>query len=242
MDRIVDRRGLLRQSNHSSKKRNEKKWEEDDFYASDEDEFLDRTGNIEKKRQSRMKMATDIGKRALGREVGETETIDQGFLPNKVQSSSWEQLLCHPIVVALQDRYVKGLSVPPFQEGVDNRDVPWTQPVEHVPQDQQLGPSRTPPQLAQMGQVLAIAAIGQVETKPTMGLSAPQMQISDHSHRLIDPKRGPTRQQTPTCAVPIEINPRRHPWWRLPVWRRGRQPDQTRIRSIADRGPTRPKG
>ena len=34
-----------------------KKWEEDDFYASDEDEFLDRTGTIAKKRHSRMKQA-----------------------------------------------------------------------------------------------------------------------------------------------------------------------------------------
>ena len=36
------RKGLLRQSNQESrKKRIEKKWEDDDFYASDEDEFLD---------------------------------------------------------------------------------------------------------------------------------------------------------------------------------------------------------
>ena len=37
----------------------EKKWEDDDFYASDEDEFLDRTGNIEKKRKNRDVTAFD---------------------------------------------------------------------------------------------------------------------------------------------------------------------------------------
>ena len=34
-----------------------KRWEEDDFYASDEDEFMDRTGDIGRKRKMRMKMA-----------------------------------------------------------------------------------------------------------------------------------------------------------------------------------------
>merc|ERR1712029_397056 len=34
-----------------------KKWEDDDFYDSDEDEFLDRTGDIEMKRKKRMKLA-----------------------------------------------------------------------------------------------------------------------------------------------------------------------------------------
>ena len=32
-------------------------WEENDFYGSDEDEFLDRTGIIQKKREMRMKRA-----------------------------------------------------------------------------------------------------------------------------------------------------------------------------------------
>ena len=49
-----NRKGLLRQANQESRKRRqERKWEDDDFYASDEDEFLDRTGNIEKKRKNR---------------------------------------------------------------------------------------------------------------------------------------------------------------------------------------------
>jgi len=53
--KILDMYGLLRQSTHESKKRKEKNWEEEDFYDSDEDNFLDRTGDIDAKRKKRMK-------------------------------------------------------------------------------------------------------------------------------------------------------------------------------------------
>lgn len=55
--RLLDRLGLLRQANHESRKRKAKNWEEEDFYDSDDDTFLDRTGAVEKKRQQRMHQA-----------------------------------------------------------------------------------------------------------------------------------------------------------------------------------------
>uniref|UniRef100_T1IWV6 FHA domain-containing protein n=1 Tax=Strigamia maritima TaxID=126957 RepID=T1IWV6_STRMM len=55
--RILDRQGLLRQANHESRKRKLKNWEDNDYYDSDEDTFLDRTGTIEKKRQQRIQKA-----------------------------------------------------------------------------------------------------------------------------------------------------------------------------------------
>ncbi|KAM8945380.1 kanadaptin [Pelodytes ibericus] len=57
--RILDMRGLLRQE-AVSRKRKSKKWEEEDFYDSDDDTFLDRTGLVEKKRLTRMKKAGKI--------------------------------------------------------------------------------------------------------------------------------------------------------------------------------------
>ena len=55
--RVLDRLGLLKQSQQTRMERKVKKWEDDDFYDSDEDEFLDRTGDIEQKRKRRMRMA-----------------------------------------------------------------------------------------------------------------------------------------------------------------------------------------
>ena len=60
--RILDRHGLLRKATHESRKKKERNWEDDDYYDSDEDIYLDRTGTIEKKRQIRMSKVGKTGK------------------------------------------------------------------------------------------------------------------------------------------------------------------------------------
>ncbi|KAG7466063.1 hypothetical protein MATL_G00160850 [Megalops atlanticus] len=60
--RMLEARGLLRQE-AVSRKRKKKNWEEEDFYDSDDDTFLDRTGSVEKKRKERMKRAGKIEER-----------------------------------------------------------------------------------------------------------------------------------------------------------------------------------
>lgn len=55
--RILDKYGLLRQATHEARKRKTRNWEEEDYYDSDEDNYLDRTGSIEKKREQRMRIA-----------------------------------------------------------------------------------------------------------------------------------------------------------------------------------------
>ncbi|XP_015905660.1 kanadaptin [Parasteatoda tepidariorum] len=66
--RTLDRLGLLRQSHHESRQRKRKKWEENDYYDSDEDTFYDRTGEIEKRREMRKRLAKKV-------EVNNFETI-----------------------------------------------------------------------------------------------------------------------------------------------------------------------
>uniref|UniRef100_A0A1A7WEG5 Solute carrier family 4 (Anion exchanger), member 1, adaptor protein n=2 Tax=Iconisemion striatum TaxID=60296 RepID=A0A1A7WEG5_9TELE len=60
--RMLEARGLLRQE-AVSRKRRKKNWEDEDYYDSDDDTFLDRTGTVEKKRQERMKKAGKIEER-----------------------------------------------------------------------------------------------------------------------------------------------------------------------------------
>ncbi|NXI57102.1 NADAP protein, partial [Chloroceryle aenea] len=57
--RLLDARGVLRQE-AVSRKRKSKNWEDEDFYDSDDDTFLDRTGAVERKRLNRMKKAGKI--------------------------------------------------------------------------------------------------------------------------------------------------------------------------------------
>ncbi|KAF3701503.1 Kanadaptin lung cancer oncogene 3 protein [Channa argus] len=60
--RMLEARGLLRQE-AVSRKRKKKNWEDEDYYDSDDDTFLDRTGTVERKRQERMKKAGKIVER-----------------------------------------------------------------------------------------------------------------------------------------------------------------------------------
>ena len=51
--RLLDSQGMLRE-HVSTQKRKKHDWAENDYYDSDEDTFLDRTGTVERKRQKRM--------------------------------------------------------------------------------------------------------------------------------------------------------------------------------------------
>ncbi|KAG7295483.1 hypothetical protein JYU34_021679 [Plutella xylostella] len=51
--RILDRAGLLRQAKHESRRRKQRDYSADDYYDSDDDVFLDRTGAVERKRDLR---------------------------------------------------------------------------------------------------------------------------------------------------------------------------------------------
>uniref|UniRef100_A0A5S6QUU1 FHA domain-containing protein n=1 Tax=Trichuris muris TaxID=70415 RepID=A0A5S6QUU1_TRIMR len=57
--RILDAQGILRKSAQESKRTRMKDLEANDYYDSDEDTFYDRTGELERKRQRRIQMATN---------------------------------------------------------------------------------------------------------------------------------------------------------------------------------------
>jgi len=75
----LDSEGVLRQSRQESqRKKKEKDWEEADYYDSDEDNFLDRTGSVEKKRLRRMAQAGKLDEKT-------TKSLP-GLLKNKIHT------------------------------------------------------------------------------------------------------------------------------------------------------------
>ncbi|KAM4040524.1 kanadaptin isoform 2-T2 [Anomaloglossus baeobatrachus] len=79
--RMLDMRGLLRQE-AVSRKRKAKQWEAEDFYDSDDDTFLDRTGVVEKKRLNRMKKAGKIDEKP---ETYESLTVKLDLVEKEIE-------------------------------------------------------------------------------------------------------------------------------------------------------------
>ncbi|NWW26852.1 NADAP protein, partial [Falcunculus frontatus] len=105
--RLLDARGVLRQE-AVSRKRKSKNWEDEDFYDSDDDTFLDRTGAVEKKRLNRMKKAGKIEEKP--------ETYDslvriiimtcQGYSLMPVLYYELEEILSHPAAQDSLDEFM----------------------------------------------------------------------------------------------------------------------------------------
>ncbi|NWW74144.1 NADAP protein, partial [Climacteris rufus] len=92
--RLLDARGVLRQE-AVSRKRKSKNWEDEDFYDSDDDTFLDRTGAVEKKRLNRMKKAGKIEEKP--------ETYDS--LVRRITVTCWDY--CHMPVLRLRRNLIQ---------------------------------------------------------------------------------------------------------------------------------------
>ncbi|NWW98220.1 NADAP protein, partial [Caloenas nicobarica] len=103
--RLLDARGVLRQE-AVSRKRKSKNWEDEDFYDSDDDTFLDRTGAVEKKRLNRMKKAGKIEEKP--------ETYDS--LVRRIIMTCQVYSVMH---VLLLRRKVKFQSQPAAQDSLD---------------------------------------------------------------------------------------------------------------------------
>ncbi|NXU72494.1 NADAP protein, partial [Oreotrochilus melanogaster] len=103
--RLLDARGVLRQE-AVSRKRKSKNWEDADFYDSDDDTFLDRTGAVEKKRLNRMRKAGKIEEKP--------ETYDS--LVRRISTVCQAYSLMH---VVLLRRKIKIQSQPAAQDSLD---------------------------------------------------------------------------------------------------------------------------
>ncbi|CAG9768766.1 unnamed protein product [Ceutorhynchus assimilis] len=107
--RVLDRFGVLRQATHESRKRKSKNWEENDYYDSDEDTFLDRTGTIEKKREKRMKV----------REPDKVETYET-LLEREREISSSITRIEQKLHLAQEKQSGASLSTQPEEDSLDS--------------------------------------------------------------------------------------------------------------------------
>jgi len=80
---LLDKYGVLRQSHQVSLKRKMKDWEDKDYYSSDEDTYLDRTGSVEKKRNIRM---TKAGKIETKTETYESLSEKHASIQNEIDA------------------------------------------------------------------------------------------------------------------------------------------------------------
>lgn len=95
LGRILNAEGVLKQTHQeAAKRRKEKDWESNDFYDSDEDNFLDRTGQVERKRLKRMAQA--------GKLDDKTSKSMPGLFKNKTHTFDSLQA---DIKVLLTERY-----------------------------------------------------------------------------------------------------------------------------------------
>ena len=118
--RILDSVGILRQSNSEYKrKRIEKDWQSNDYYDSDEDTYLDRTGDIEKKRMKRIDKfgATENVDKNNGQKIMTFDTLRQEFrnLNDELIDINMKLEKCKNIVNAVQsddvDAYIHYLKI-----------------------------------------------------------------------------------------------------------------------------------
>lgn len=88
--RVLDRHGVLRQAHHENRRKKRKNWEDEDFYDSDEDTYLDRTGTIEKKREVRKKLVKKAEVETFQSLTSKLESIKAEIseIERKIQNSS----------------------------------------------------------------------------------------------------------------------------------------------------------
>ena len=117
--RILNSEGVLKQSHKEKARRQQQKdWESNDFYDSDEDNYLDRTGDIEKKRLMRMEKAGKLQDESKARNKAHTfDSIQADIQALLVEKSELDTKLdkCKAISKAVNDAdldsYIESLKV-----------------------------------------------------------------------------------------------------------------------------------